>query len=136
MRKISALLAGLFILISVTRLHAQPAPPVGVWNCVVNSPVVSIELQMQVNHSGGLAGRGTIVYNGTSAIYQVQGYGDWVALPPDGSTNNWLFKFRMHPQNHAIFSWFAAPTGSPGYLYNVYRTPQNETVETACQQIG
>ncbi len=128
---------GILSLVATSVATAQPAAPVGVWRCVVNSSVVSIDLQMQVNPDRTLAGRGTIIYVGTSSVYNVQGYGDWTALPPDASSPNWLYKFRMNPPNHAIFSWFAGPTGTPGNLYNVFQDQNDGSlVETACQRIG
>lgn len=125
-------------LLAAPALAQQPPAPVGQWRCVVNAPAQSIDLQMQVNPDRTLFGRGTIIYNGTSAIYQVQGPGDWTALPPDQYVPHWNFKFRMAPQNHAIFSWFAGPRGGgDGMLYNVFQNPQTGGVtETACERIG
>ncbi|MCG6903741.1 MAG: hypothetical protein LJE68_13780 [Rhodobacter sp.] len=128
--------AAWFLLATPTVALTPPAPPVGLWTCNVNSPVVSVELQMQVNPDFTLAARGTIVYLGTSAIYNVEGFGDWEFFPPEKGTPDGLFKFRMQPQNHAIFDWFAQPTNYPDTLYNQYRNPQTGGVtETACQRI-
>jgi len=138
LRRIVMLAMATFVLgTAAAAAQGMPSPPVGVWGCVVNSAPVTIELQMEVAPNQSLFGRGTIVYNGTSAIYQVQGQGDWSALPPDQFVPHWNFKFRMFPSNHAIFSWFAGPTDSPNHLYNFFTNPQTgDQVETACQRIG
>jgi len=116
---------------------AQVQPPVGVWDCYVNSSVVSISLRMQVAPTNQLVGQGSITYVQTSRIYNVQGNGDWVYLPPDSGQQVGLFKFRMQPQNHAIFSWFARPTGDPRFMNNRFQNPETgDVVETACQRIG
>ena len=134
-RFLSGLLAAL--LLALPAFAQQPAAPLGVWRCVVNSPAVSIDLMMQVGPGGQLGGRGTIVYPSTGRIFNVEGPGDWTLMPPDASGPNWLFKFRMAPQNHAIFSWFASPTQTPGILYNQFRDPQTGgIIETSCQRQG
>jgi len=85
-----------------------------------------------------LSGKGTIVYLATSRIIHVQGPGDWTALPPDASSPEWLFKFRMHPSSkHAIFSWYARPTESPNHMRRRFVMPdQSGIVETSCERIG
>jgi hypothetical protein len=114
-----------------------PQPPVGFWNCVVNAPWGGIQLVMQVAPDNTLIGEGNIIYAGTSGNYQVRGNGDWIAFPPEPGSPSWLYKFRMFPQNHAIFSWFVRPTGDPDNLYNTWQDPQTGAVtETACQRAG
>ena len=115
----------------------RPAAPTGQWRCVVNSNVVSIDLTANISGNGELSGQGTIVYVATSRIYQVSGKGDWTALPPDPSSTDWLFKFRLQPSNHAIFSWFAAPTESPNHMQNRFVVPNGGgVVETNCERTG
>lgn len=115
----------------------RPAAPTGRWRCVVNSNVVSIDLIANISENGELSGQGTIVYVATNRIYEVSGKGDWTALPPDTEAKDWLFKFRLQPSNHAIFSWFAAPTDSPNHMQNRFVVPHGGgTVETNCERIG
>lgn len=115
----------------------RPAAPVGRWRCIVHSSVVSIDLVASIVQDGSLSGQGSIIYVGTNRLFNVSGQGDWTALPPDSSSTNWLFKFRLQPANHAIFSWFAAPTSSPNHLYNRFVVPDNgSVVETNCERIG
>ena len=115
----------------------RPAAPTGRWRCIVNSPVVSIDLVADIAGNGSLSGQGSIVYVNTSKIFEVSGHGDWTALPPDPGAPNWLFKFRLQPSNHAIFSWFAEPTQSPNHLRNRFVIPNNKgIVETNCERIG
>ncbi|MEO9971362.1 MAG: hypothetical protein ABJG15_16320 [Hyphomonadaceae bacterium] len=129
--------APLDLVAEATPATARPAAPTGKWRCVVNSPVVSIDLVANIAGNGSLAGQGTIVYVHTSRIFQVSGQGDWTALPPDPNATSWLFKFRLQPSNHAIFSWFAAPTQSPNHLQNRFVIPDNKgIVETNCERIG
>lgn len=115
----------------------RPASPTGRWRCVVNSNVVSIDLIANISENGELSGQGTIVYVATNRIYEVSGKGDWTALPPDTEAKDWLFKFRLQPSTHAIFSWFAAPTDSPNHMQNRFVVPHGGgTVETNCERIG
>lgn len=115
----------------------RPAAPTGRWRCVVNSNVVSIDLIANISENGELSGQGTIVYVATNRIYEVSGMGDWTALPPDTEAKDWLFKFRLQPSAHAIFSWFAAPTDSPNHMQNRFIVPHGGgTVETNCERIG
>ena len=124
-------------LLVATPARAQVQPPVGVWDCYVNSPIVSIAVRMQVAPNGQLGGQGSITYVQTNRIYNVQGSGDWTYLPPDAGNQVGLFKFRMFPQNHAIFSWFARPNQDPNFMNNVFQNPENGMVtETSCQRIG
>lgn len=115
----------------------RPAAPTGSWRCIVHSNVVSIDLTASIAEDGTLTAQGTIIYVATNRIYEVSGKGDWTALPPDPSSPSWLFKFRLQPSNHAIFSWFAAPTSSPNHMTNRFVVPQNGgVVETNCERIG
>jgi len=115
----------------------QPPAPTGKWRCVVDSNYVSIDLTADIAEAGSLSAQGSIVYKGTTKIYEVSGQGDWTALPPDPSSPNWIFKFRLQPSNHAIFSWFARPTSSPNHLTNRFVVPNNGgVVETNCERIG
>ncbi|MCR9223338.1 MAG: hypothetical protein NXH70_04645 [Hyphomonas sp.] len=115
----------------------RPAAPTGQWRCIVHSNVVSIDLTATIAEDGTLTGQGTLIYVGTSKIYEVSGKGDWTALPPDPSSPDWLFKFRLQPSNHAIFSWFAAPTSSPNHMTNRFVVPhKGGVVETNCERIG
>lgn len=117
---------------------AQNMPtPVGLWNCFVNSPFVSIALKVQVAPNSQVGGQGTITYVGTSRIYQVQGPGTWRPVPPEQGAPYWTYGFQIQPQNHAIFSIYAAPTNDPRYLYNRFTNPQNgQVTETSCERIG
>lgn len=117
----------------------QPTNPAGYWRCVVNSPVVSIDLQLQINSDQSLFHQGTIVYAQTSRIYNVRGGGRWLLSPPDAGSSEYLFHFQMLPQdgNHATFSIFARPTGDPQYLGNRFQNPQNGAItDTRCQRLG
>ena len=115
----------------------RPAAPTGQWRCIVNSDIVSIDLIANISADGTLSAQGTLVYVVTNKIYEVSGQGDWTALPPDTEAPNWLFKFRVQPSTHAIFSWFAAPTQSPNHLHNRFVLPNNRgVVETHCERIG
>ncbi|MEZ5675748.1 hypothetical protein SAMN06265173_10413 [Thalassovita litoralis] len=139
-RLIFAVLA-LVALPSVSMGQSQQTYPVpnlaGVWRCVSNSPVVSIDLYLQVYPNQQLQGQGSIVYAGTGRIYNVQGGGAWSVSPPDPQETQWLIRFQLMPQNHAVFSIFARPTGDPNGLYNMFYHPQTgETVETSCARIG
>lgn len=116
---------------------ARPAAPTGKWRCIVNSRIVSIDLIANVSENGSLSGQGTIVYVATNRIYQVSGQGDWTALPPDPTSPKWLFKFRLQPSNHPIFSWFAARTESANHLNSRFVVPNNGgVVETNCERVG
>ena len=113
----------------------KPAAPTGQWRCVVNSPIVSIDLVANIAEDGSLSGQGTIIYVATNRMFQVSGKGDWTLLPPDQSSEDWLFKFRLHPSNHAIFSWFASPTDSPNHMTNRFVSPSTGgVVETRCER--
>lgn len=113
----------------------RPAAPTGSWRCIVHSNIVSIDLAANVAENGTLSGQGTIIYVATNRIYNVSGQGDWSILPPDPSSPNWLFKFRLQPSNHPIFSWFASPTKSPRHLYSRFVVPNNGgVVETNCER--
>lgn len=113
----------------------RPAAPIGSWRCIVNSPVVSIDLIANIAEGGTLSAQGTLIYTVTHRMFQVSGQGDWATLPPDETSSNWLFKFRLHPSNHAIFSWFAGPTSSPNHLHNRFTVPRTGgVVETRCER--
>ncbi|MEM6654119.1 MAG: hypothetical protein AAGA72_01760 [Pseudomonadota bacterium] len=115
----------------------KPAAPTGQWKCVVNSPIVSIDLVANIAEDGSLSGQGTIIYVSTNRMFQVSGKGDWILLPPDPSSEDWLFKFRLHPTNHAIFSWFASPTDSPNHMANRFVSPSTGgVVVTRCERKG
>ncbi|MAP95209.1 MAG: hypothetical protein CMK07_09700 [Ponticaulis sp.] len=122
---------------ATAQFGGSPSPAPGLWHCIANSPVVSIDMQYQVGPNGQLAGQGSIVYSGTWRTYNVAGYGRWAAQPPDQYSDQWLYQFQISPQNHAVFSVYARPTSSPGYLNNVFHSPQTgQTTETSCQKIG
>ncbi|MEL6826650.1 MAG: hypothetical protein AAFN91_10425 [Pseudomonadota bacterium] len=115
----------------------KPAAPAGQWRCIVNSPIVSIDLVANIAEDGSLSGQGTIIYVATNRVFQVSGKGDWILLPPDQSSDDWLFKFRLHPSNHAIFSWFASPTDSPNHMANRFVSPSTGgVVVTRCERKG
>lgn len=136
-RRILAAVVASVLAVSPAMAQSGAPSPVGLWNCVVNAPWGGIQLVMEVGPNNTLVGQGNIIYAGTSANYQVRGNGDWIAIPPEQGAPSWLFKFRMFPQNHAIFSWFARPTGDPNNLYNTYQDPQTGGItETACQRTG
>lgn len=116
---------------------AQPAAPTGSWRCVANSQKGTVDLNLQVAPNGQLSGNGSVIYAGSYTAYNIQGNGDWTALPPDMNSNEWLFKFRLHPSNHPIVVIYARPTNDPNFLSNVYYNPQDgTTVRTSCQKQG
>ncbi|QIE44196.1 hypothetical protein G5B38_00875 [Pseudohalocynthiibacter aestuariivivens] len=134
---LSCLLAGL--LPASLGAQIQPTNPAGYWRCVANSPVYSIDLELQINPDQSLYHRGTIIYAQTSGIYHVSGGGRWLLSPPDAGSSQYLFHFQMHPQagNHAIFSVYARPTGDPQFLSNQFQDPQTgAVVDTRCQRLG
>lgn len=134
-RLLTAVAAVVFSALPAT---AQNMPaPVGLWDCVMNGPTVSIQLRIQVAPDSSVFGQGSITYIGTSRIYQVRGPGRWSPVPPEAGAPRWTYGFQIQPQNHAIFTIYAAPTNQPNYLYNVYNHPHNGSVtETACTRIG
>ncbi|MDX1742403.1 MAG: hypothetical protein R3186_02250, partial [Ruegeria sp.] len=113
-----------FILPSGLAAQIQPTNPAGYWRCVVNSPIYSIDLELQIYPDQSLYHQGTIIYAQTSGIYNVRGGGRWLLSPPDVSSSEYLFHFQMHPQdgNHAIFSVYARPTGDPQFLSNRFQS--------------
>ena len=131
------LLAALFLLFPLPLL-AQ-SNPAGFWRCVVNSNIVSIDVQLQIAPNQQLQFQGSIVYVNTGRIYNVRGPGRWLLSPPEQNYPQGLFRFQMQPMdgNHAIFSMFAAPTGDPNFLANQFYNPQSgTTTDTRCQRIG
>jgi len=115
---------------------AAPDAPVGAWYCVINSPAVSVQLQVQVSPDRSLMAEGTLNYVGTAKIYKLSGRGDWSVLPPEPGAG-YMFKFRMFPSNHPIVTWFVRPTGTPGMLYNKFQEAgSGRVMETACQKTG
>lgn len=140
MRYVPSLLLALFVgLAGTATAQFQPTNPAGYWRCVSNSSYVSIDLQMQINPDQSLYAEGSIVYVQTSRIYNVRGPGRWLLSPPDASSPEYLFSFQVQPMdgNHAIFSIYARPTGTPNNLYNQFRNPQTGGVtETSCQRYG
>ncbi len=133
----AALWPGVLLASLALPLAAQsrgPAP--GIWRCVVNSDIVSIDITFQIDASQALIGQGTIVYMATGRIVPVQGAGSWAALPPDHTSPDWLYRFQMAPvANHAVFSLYARPTEDPNFLYNDFRDATGRS-ETACQRVG
>ncbi len=115
----------------------RPPAPVGSWRCIVSSRWVSIDLVANIAEDESLSAQGTLIYAVTNKMFEVSGQGNWLALPPDETSPNWLFQFRLKPSNHAIFSWFAGPTDSPNHLYNRFVSPQTgSVVETHCERQG
>lgn len=114
---------------------AAQVDPTGVWRCVMNSVAVSIDVQYQIAPDGSLFGQGGIIYNGTSASYQVQGNGRWSAgVSPE--TGQFTYQFQLLPPNHAAFSIFAEWTGDPNALYQLRpNVVQGGQTETACQRL-
>lgn len=95
---------------------------------------------MEVTPDGRLFARGVVIYPQLrNNLQNVEGYGDWVILPPEHVGGTALFKFRMHPSNHAIITWFVRPVG-PGQMYNLFenREPNGRVsqVETQCGKFG
>ncbi|MHA7901486.1 MAG: hypothetical protein ACX94B_16615 [Henriciella sp.] len=120
-----------------TAIPPRPAAPVGSWRCIVSSKWVSIDLVANIAEDESLTAQGTLIYPATNKMFQVSGSGNWLALPPDDTSSNWLFQFRLQPSNHAIFSWFAGPTDSPNHLYNRFVSPNSgNVVETHCERQG
>ena len=114
-----------------------PPAPTGSWRCIVHSRWVNIDLTANISEDGSLTAQGTLIYEVTYKTFNVSGGGNWVALPPGQEAPNWLFQFRLIPSNHAIFSWFAAPTDSPNHLHNRFVNPETgSVVETRCERIG
>ena len=110
--------------------------PAGLWRCVMNSVAVSIDVQYQIAPDRSLVGQGTVVFSGTSAIYQVQGAGRWSA---GGSpeTGRFTYAFQLLPPNHASFTLFTEPTGDPNAYYQLRQNlSQGGQAETACQRFG
>ena len=124
---------------AAAQLVTPPAAPVGLWQCTVNSSNYGLELEMEIGGDGTLYARGLVIYHGLQNPFtQVSGFGDWVALPPDQGSDQYLFKFRMFPeaQNHPIVTWYARPAG-PGIMYNVFYPPgTGDVVETQCSKFG
>ena len=120
-----------------TTTPERPAAPVGSWRCIVSSKWVSIDLLANIAENESLTAQGTLIYPTTNKMFEVSGSGNWMALPPDDTSSNWLFQFRLQPSNHAIFSWFAGPTDSPNHLYNRFVSPNTgSVVETHCERQG
>lgn len=139
--RLGSLFAALCLVALPLSSQAQQVFPVpnlaGMWRCVSNSQVVSIDVYLQVYPNQQLQGQGTIVYPATARIYNVQGAGSWSVAPPDPQNAQWLIRFQLVPQNHAAFSIFARPTGAPNGLYNLFYNPQTgNTVETSCARTG
>lgn len=115
----------------------RPEAPSGGWRCIVESKWVTIDLTANIAAEGTLSGQGTLIYKVTNKVFNVSGGGEWTALPPDQASPNWLFHFSLRPSNHAMFSWFAAPTDSPNHLRNRFVSPQTGSVVTThCERIG
>ena len=115
----------------------RPEPLSGSWRCIVNSPVVSIDLVADTTPDGGLSARGSLIYVATYKVYEIDGKGSWTLMPPDEDSTKWLFDFRLIPSTHPIFHWFASPTDSPAHLHNrFYPRGTNSVVETSCERIG
>ena len=134
-RKLLTAAAGLCL--TTFPAFAQPAAPTGSWRCVANSPSGTIDLNLNVAPNGQLTGNGSVIYSGSYAAYNVQGSGDWLAMPPDSQSNEWLFKFRLHPSNHPIVVVYARPTNDPNFLNNTFYNPQTGmTTNTSCQKQG
>ena len=133
----AALAVSALCLPAAAQYGGSPAPSPGVWRCVANSPIVTIDVNYQIAPNGQLYGQGSIVYVGTWRSYNVQGQGQWTAMPPDQDSNQWLFHFQMAPQNHAVFSVYARPTNDPNFLQNNFYNPQTgQTTQTSCQKVG
>ncbi|MEM6305471.1 MAG: hypothetical protein AAF744_12180 [Pseudomonadota bacterium] len=118
---------------------AQVNNPAGSWRCIVNSEVVTIDVQMVVAPNQQLQFQGSILYLHTGRAFNVWGPGRWLLSPPDQAYPAGLFRFQMQPSggNHAIFSMFAAPTGDPRFLGNQFFNPQTgTTTNTRCQRLG
>ncbi len=131
----------LVALAAILPVHAQygnaPAPSPGNWHCISNSPIVSIDMQYQIAPDGQLYGAGSVVYTGTWQTYNVSGYGQWSASPPDQFSNEWLFRLQIAPQNHSVIAIYVRPTNNPGFMNNVFYNPQTgRTTETSCQKMG
>ncbi len=137
------LLAVLTALVVTTSASAQvaapPTAPVGLWQCTVNGGTYGVEMEMQVSPDGTLYARGMVIYYGLQNPFtQVEGFGDWTLLPPDATSDQYMFTFRMFPQaqNHPIVSWHVHPAGQ-GIMYNLFQNPQTGTmVETQCAKFG
>ena len=116
---------------------------VGLWYCTVNAQSndpagnYGLEVQVQINPNRTLFARGVVIYPQLrNNIQNVEGYGDWIILPAGTEAPHALLKMRMHPQNHAIISWFVGDNG-PGRMYNLFQANQQGRsihVETQCQQ--
>lgn len=126
--------------------NAQQFQLFGVWHCTVNAQSndparnYGLEVDVEIAPGGQLFARGVVIYPQIrNSIQNVEGYGDWTVLPPDAQSNTELLKLRMHPQNHAIISWFVRPVG-PGRMYNLFHPPAqngvNVQVETQCGKTG
>ena len=115
----------------------RPPAPKGKWRCIVESPVVTIDLMADVSEDGSLSARGTLIYVVTNKIFEVDGKGTWVAMPPDKHSSKWLFNFMIEPSTHPIFRWFASPTDSPNHLKNRFVSRETgNVVETRCERVG
>ena len=131
----------LFALLGAAPLAAQvqPGNPAGLWRCIVNSSVTSIDLYLQVAPNQTLLHQGSVVYVNTGRIYNVRGAGRWLLLPPDATANHYTFRFQIQPMdgNHAIFSIFAGFLGDPNFLGHTFVNNQTgQSTDTRCQRIG
>ncbi len=124
---------------AAAQVAAPPSAPVGLWQCTVNGNTYGVEMEMQVSPDGTLYARGMVIYYGLQNPFtQVEGYGDWTLLPPDATSDQYMFTFRMFPQaqNHPIVTWHVHPAGQ-GIMYNLFQHPQTGAmVETQCAKFG
>ena len=132
---VQRVLQGIALSIGLTGAAQAQVNPTGIWRCVMNSVAVSIDVTVQVNPDSSLLGQGTIVYNSTSAIYQIRAGGRWMAgTSPE--TGRFTYQFALQPSNHASFSLFTEPTGDPYALYQVRpNRAQGGMTETACSRL-
>ncbi|UYV39104.1 hypothetical protein N4R57_08905 [Rhodobacteraceae bacterium D3-12] len=110
--------------------------PAGQWRCIVNSPIVSIDLLLNAQ-PGNVTTQGSLIYVQTNKVYDITGQASWTWGPADDGQG--LFtRIQVYPaKDHATFSVFARYMGDPNHLWNTWQNPQTgQTVDTRCQRIG
>lgn len=110
--------------------------PAGKWRCVVNSPIVSIDLLLDAQ-PGNVSTQGSLIYVQTHKVYDIAGQANWTWGPAEDGQG--LFtRIQVFPaKDHATFSVFARYMGDPNHLWNVWQNPQTgQTVDTRCQRVG
>ncbi|MEO1773480.1 MAG: hypothetical protein AAFS07_00870 [Pseudomonadota bacterium] len=112
---------------------------IATWNCVMNSPVATLQGVFQLNPDGTLLTEGEVILVGTNGSYRYPRIpGVWRLHPDQFGRGLQIVEMRFIPPGKTPLAIYPAVQQNPNYLYDLVPSSAvpGYNVETSCQRIG